>query len=842
VVLQHLAPEHESMLTELLQRVTDMHVIEIVEGTPVAADRVYVAPAGHGIELRDETLHLVYPSDGKAPTLPIDDFFRSLAIDQRERAVCVVLSGMGSDGMVGATAVHDRSGYVFAQEPSSAQFDSMPAAVIASGVCRDIAPPEELAQLVVEQIELRLANPSGAAPVSIDDDAGIDSVIQTIRSRNGHDFSLYKRTTLVRRIERRMMVHGIDDTLSYAQHLQENPQEVDLLFSEMLIGVTNFFRDPEVWEHLRSEVLPQLIERCGDHGVIRAWSAGCSTGEEAYSLAMSLVEAIEAQPTPMTCAVQIFASDLDAEAIERARAGEYPATIASEISPERLARFFEPVSEGYRVSPALRKHVVFATHNVLMDPPFSNLDLIVCRNLLIYLQGDVQRRLLTVFHRCLRQDGVLMLGLAESVGSAEASLSEIPGRHHTYRHLSANEAHRPALQTFTGKAGAIEVATLSTVTPVPTMQALTDHLIVTRHGPAAVLTNDQGDIVYFSGRTGAFLEPAAGKANLNVFAMAREGIRLALHDAFTAAVRDQEETRAERLPLVSATGTSLVDLVVQPISSPPELRGLLLLVFTPSNMNSSLLLQDTLQLDDQPPSADDRSAALSEELLRLRAALESAAHDAQYSRERLQATIEELQSTNEELTTSKEEMQSMNEELQTVNNELQRRVAALSLASDDMANLITSSSVATLYLDNELCVRRFTSATVGLFNLIPSDQGRPIVDLASTLDHRLVVADAREVMRTLTLSERHMGADDGRWFNVRIAPYRTQEDRFDGVVITFIDATKAHTAEAVRMNALDILRGEHDGDHASTDDRIAAATAVLSASPSRDTDETKEAR
>ncbi len=841
MVLQHLATDHDSMLVELLQRVTDMHVGEIVEGTPVAADRVYVAPAGHGIEVRDDILHLVYPNDGKSPSLPIDGFFRSLAIDQRERALCVVLSGMGSDGTEGATAVHDRSGYVFAQEPSSAQFGAMPAAVIASGACRDTAAPEQLAQLVVEQIDLRRATSSGAAETGgSDDDAGIDAVIQTTRSRNGHDFSLYKRITLVRRIERRMMVHGIDDTLSYAQHLRENPQEVDLLFSEMLIGVTSFFRDPEVWEHLRIDVLPQLIERCGDHGVVRAWSAGCSTGEEAYSLAMSMVEAIEAQPTPSTCAVQIFASDLDAEAIERARTGEYPATIASEISPERLARFFEPVAAGYRVSPTLRKHVVFATHNVLMDPPFSNLDLIVCRNLLIYLQADVQRRLLTVFHRCLRENGVLMLGLAESVGSAEASFSEIPGRRHTYRHLALNEAHRPALLRFNGAAGAANIAPLSAATPVPTMQALTDHLIVTRHGPAAVLANDQGDIVYFSGRTGAFLEPAAGKANLNVFAMAREGIRLALHDTFTAAVRDQEETRVERLPLVSALGTSLVDLVVQPISSPPELRGLVLLVFTPSNVSSSLLLQDTLQLDDQSLSTDDRSAALSEELLRLRAALQSAAHDAQYSRERLQATIEELQSTNEELTTSKEEMQSMNEELQTVNNELQRRVAALSLASDDMANLITSSSVATLYLDNELCVRRFTSATVGLFNLIPSDQGRPIVDLASTLDHRLVVADAREVMRTLTLSERHMGSDDGRWFNVRIAPYRTQDDRFDGVVVTFIDATEAHTAEAVRKNALDILRGEHDGDHASADDRIAAAAAVLSASTARDVIETKE--
>jgi two-component system CheB/CheR fusion protein len=825
VVVQHLAPEHHGMLAELLQRVTDLPVTEIVDGTEVESDHVYVVPPGHGVIVRDEALHLVLPTEGRAPSLPIDGFFRSLAVDQRERAVCVVFSGMGNDGESGASAINERSGAVFAQDPTTAEFGAMPSAVIASGVCRGIAPPDQLARLVTEHIDARPSDLDGS-----EDDAGIDSVIQTLRVRTGHDFSLYKRATLVRRIERRMAVHRIDNTLGYALHLRENPQEVELLFKEILIGVTSFFRDPAVWEQLRGEVFPQLIEQCGEHGDIRVWSAGCSTGEEAYSLAMTFLEAVDAHHAPTSCSIQIFASDLEAEAIERARIGEYPASIAADVSPERLARFFEPVGTGYRISPALRKLVVFATHNVLMDPPFSKLDLIVCRNLLIYLRGNAQRQLIPMFHRCLRQNGVLVLGLAESVGTTEASFAELPGHTRIFRRTISNQSNREDAQSlFAATERRAFTPPTSATAPPSALQALADHLVLTRHGPAAVLTTDQGDIVYFSGRTGAFLEPAAGKANLNVFAMARDGIQLALHQAFTSAVRDQTEIRVDRLPLADPNGTTLVDLVVQPINHPPELRGMVLVVFTTSDVRWPTPDEPSNASVDHGFSSDDRLTAMSDELLRLRAELQSATYDAQHSRERLQSTIEELQSTNEELTTSQEEMQSINEELQTVNNELQRRVAALSRASDDMANLISSSSIATLYLDRELRVRRFTSGTVGLFNLIPSDEGRPIVDLASTLDLGQLVADTRGVMTTRVSNERIMGTADGRWFTVRVMPYRTQDDQLDGVVITFLDSTVAHTAAATRDRTLAILRGDAADAPDTAEGRIAIATELLSA-------------
>ena len=801
VIIQHLDPTHKGLMAELLQRTTRMRVSQVKDRTQVRPDCVYVIPPNRDMTILHGVLHLFDPAAPRGLRLPIDLFLRSLAQDQQQHSIGVILSGMGSDGTLGLRAIKEMAGLALVQDPATAKFDSMPRSAIEAGLADIVAAVEELPEKIIASLQRTpLATET---EIARDDKAqsALEKVVVLLRAQTSHDFSLYKRNTLYRRIERRMGIHRINRMAAYVRYLQENSQELDLLFKELLIGVTSFFRDPGVWEQLREQAIPKLLANRSPGHSLRAWVPGCSTGEEAYSLAIVLKEAVEKIKPRGKFTIQIFATDLDRDAVDKARQGVFPANIAADVSEERLQRFFGKEEHGYRVRKEIREMVIFAPQNLIRDPPFTKLDILSCRNLLIYLAQEAQKRLIPLFYYSLSPGGILLLGSAETVGGYTDLFSPLSGKSRLYwrtkSELRLEQVEFPSSFSAGPPAGP---ETRPAPMPPVSLQSLADQLVLQRYAPPAVLTNDKGDIFYVSGRTGHYLEPAAGKANWNLFAMAREGLRYELASAFKEALRQKETVAVHGLRVGNDGGEHCVDVTIQRLEESGPLQGLVMIVFT------EVVAPAGAQAAGQPPAPSARSARLAEleqELLQVRAEARATHEEMQTSQEELrsaneelQSTNEELQSTNEELTTSKEEMQSMNEELQTVNVELQTKVDELSRASSDMKNLLNSTDIATLFLDNELNVRRFTPQTTKIIKLIPADAGRPITDLASELQYPGLAQDARDILRTLTSAEKPIRARDGRWFMVRIMPYRTLDNRIDGVVITFADITVAKTLEA----------------------------------------------
>ena len=826
VVVQHLDPTHKGIMVELLQRTTPLPVRQITERMTVKPDHVYVIPPNRDLSILHGVLHLLEPAAPRGLRLPIDFFLRSLAADRQDRSIGVILSGMGSDGTLGLRAIKERAGAVFVQSPASAKFDGMPRSAIDAGLADVVAPAEDLAGKIVaylEHVPLLVARPE--VDLADTDRSGLSKVVLLLRTHTGHDFSLYKKSTLYRRIERRMGLHQLGRISDYVRYLHENPQEAELLFKELLIGVTSFFRDPAVWEQLEAEILPALLDAHPGGGTLRAWIPACSTGEEAYSLAIVFREAVEQVKPAAHWSLQVFATDLDRDAIDKARGGAYPANIAADVTEARLKRFFVQEERGYRVAKEIREMVIFAPQNLVMDPPFTKLDLLTCRNLLIYLETDLQKKLLPLFHYSLNPGGVLVLGSAETVGAATDLFAALSGKNRIYRRIET--ALPPDLTDFPAAFARRRVDELPAVNPPsppvhqPNLQALADALVLQRFAPAAVLATAQGDVVYISAKTGKYLEPATGKANLNLFAMAREGLAGALNEAFAQAVRQQLAVVLKDLKVGSNGGIKTVDVTVQPLAEPAALRGMVLVVFTdkatpPATKVPGKAGQGSTNADHVSALAHQLQQSR-EDLQNTREQMQTSQEELKSTNEELQSTNEELQSTNEELTTSKEEMQSMNEELQTVNHELNAKVDELSLASDDMKNLLNSTDIATLFLDNELKVRRFTTQATGIIKLIAGDAGRPITDLVTTLDYPALADDAHEVLRTLVFHEGQVPARDGRWFSVRTRPYRTQDNRIDGVVITFTDISAAKALEATLLEAQAVLQSRFTNQAAALD-------------------------
>lgn len=801
VIVQHLDPDREAMLAELLQRVTPMVVVEARERMKVKPDCVYVIPPNKELSILRDTLYLLKPQAAHGLRLPIDAFLCSLAADRQAQAIGVVLSGMGSDGTKGLQCIKEHHGMTLAQEPGSAKFDSMPSSVIKAGLADIVAPASELPSRILDAItQFHTLHESAALPEAMENPAAFEKTCILLRSRTGHDFSLYKRSTVYRRIHRRMQVHQIDKIADYLDFLQENPQEIDLLFKELLIGVTSFFRDPATWSFLQERVLPGLIASHLDGGTLRAWVAGCSTGEEAYTLAILFKETLDQLKPPGQIILQIFATDLDPDAIAKARRGFYPATIATDVSAERLARFFScEESGGFRISKEIRQMVVFATQNITMDPPFTRLDILTCRNLLIYLGPDLQRKLLPLFHYSLKPGGVLVLGSAESIGGFTDLFKALESKARIYRReqiplkvvdVDFPIRHHPDPVNMPRP----ESKHMS----MPNLQTLADQLLLQKFSPAAVLVNAEGDVLFINGRTGKYLEPAAGKANWNIHAMAREGLRQELAAVLPKAVRSLEIQRVHNLVVGTDDDRQMIDLTVHPIQEPAALAGMLMIVFndvvmpkSPSRRRGGGSVTDArvVELEQALQHAQEEIQSIREEM-------QSSHEELKSANEELQSTNEELQSTNEELTTSKEEMQSLNEELQTVNAELQSKVDELSATSNDMKNLLNSTDIATIFLDNHLHVRRFTRQATQIFKLIGSDIGRPLTDIVNELDYPALNDDAQEVLRTLVFSEKQVAGRDNRWFLVRVMPYRTLDNIIDGVVITFIDISEAKRLEA----------------------------------------------
>ena len=808
VVIQHLDPNHKGIMRELLQRITEMQVFTAIDRMKIKPDCVYIIPPNKSMSILNGALHLFDPVETRGLRLPVDFFFRSLADDRNEQSIGIILSGMGSDGSMGMRAIKGKSGMVLVQDPASAKFDSMPRSAMDAVQVDIIAPATELPAKLIAALKMPVR--VTARQELEKDTSALEKIIILLRLQTGNDFSQYKKNTVYRRIERRMGIHQIDRIASYVRYLQENPAEVEILFKELLIGVTSFFRDTAVWEHLRNIVIPAMVERLPIGYVIRAWIPGCSTGEEAYSLAMAFKEATEKTNLNKNITLQIFATDLDSAAIEKARKGIYPANIVADVSSAQLTRFFVKADEQYRVNAQIREMVVFAPQNVTKDPPFTKLDILSCRNLLIYLDADLQKKILALFHYSLNQQGILILGSAETNGSQTDLFSVIDSKLRIYQRSGSLKADdmfefpssfshpRPGLPGNSKPAKVTE-----------NLQSLTDQLLLQQFSPASVLITSQGDLLYITGSTGKYLEPAAGKANMNIFAMAREGLRSELPNVFRKAMQNFEKVYLHNIRIEGEGRTWLTDVTIQQIEKPLQLKGKILIVFND--------MPDIVPAASKPGKGKVHhivmQAELELELQNVKELLQSTREEMQTSQEELkstneelQSTNEELQSTNEELTTSKEEMQSLNEELHTVNVELQSKIEDAARINNDMNNLLNSIEVATLFLDKNLKIRQFTSPATKIFKLIQSDIGRLFTDQVSDLDYPGMYDDAREVLRTLVFVEKVVSTRDGRWYNVRIMPYRTFDDKIEGLVITFIEITKPKQLEIALKETQILLR------------------------------------
>ena len=791
VIIQHLDPTHKGMMPELLQRSTEMQVVQATNRMPVKPDYVYVIPPNKYMSILHGELHLLDPMAPRGLRLPIDHFFRSLADDRQEKSIGVILSGMGSDGTRGLAAIKEEAGVGFVQAPDSARCDGMPRSAINANLADIVAPAQELPAKIMTYLQ-RAPHIAGRR-ITLDTEAqtGLEKIVILLRSRAGCDFSVYRNSTLQRRVERRMGIHQIDGISGYVRYLQENPQELDLLFKELLIGVTRFFRDPPAWEYLKTQVLPAVLASRPQGGALRAWVAGCSTGEEAYSLGIVFREVMEdLRPRPHF-SLQIFATDLDPDAIDKARQGVFPSSISADVTPDRLNRFFAMEDSNYRIHKDIREMIVFARQNVLTDPPFSKIDILTCRNLLIYLKSETQRKILSIFHNSLNPGGILLLGNSETIGAASQIFEPLDARLKTYRRLETAQTMEHFVFPFT-------------FTPVPVdsmpkaitdngsvnLQPLVDGLLLQRYCPTGVLVNSAGDILYISGRTGKYLEPATGKVNWNVLAMAREGLRHELIGALQSVTHRNEPITIRNIMVKTNGDIQPIDLTAEVIQEPPSLRGLVMLIFQ-EVPKSAEPAEMTMQPDAalQVTELEQRLKHAQEVIQITREEAQSSQEELMSGMEELQSTNEELQSTNEELTTSREEMQSMNEELLTVNAELQASVDELNSVSDDMANLLNSTELATIFLDEHLRVLRFTPEATHIVKLIPGDVGRPLADLVTDLRYPEMLDDAGEVLRTLTSSEKQVVTTDGRWFSVRIIPYRTRENKIAGLVLTFTNIT-----------------------------------------------------
>ena len=798
VLVQHLDPKHSSLLTELLTRTTRMRVVEVRPGIHVRPAHVYVIPPNATMTVSGGVLQLNPRRPSSTLHMPVDTFFRSLAEDRGDTAIAVVLSGSASDGALGLKAVKGEGGVTFAQDPTTARHDGMPRSAIASGAVDFILSPkgiaEELARLGPHPY---LRDPT--APTIDSDLTGaraLEQIYRMLQQDSGVDFRLYRQTTIRRRIARRMLVHKVDTIERYRRLLEENRGELQVLYNEVLINVTRFFRDAEAFGVVQQAVMSRLGRHRNGDRVLRVWVPGCATGEEAYSLALTLVEAMDKTATRVP--LQIFGTDVSEAAVSRARLGVYPTNIEIDVSPERLRRFFSKVDGQYRVKKSLRELCIFARHNLAKDPPFSGLDLISCRNVLIYFDPIVQRRIMGTFHYALGGSGVLMLGSSEAIGPLGELFTVVDKTYKIYakKPTSMRLALAPTSVDLHPGVHPDHRRTTQGVEEVPRadVQREIDRMLLNRYAPAGVLINEAYEILQFHGHTSPYLEPASGHASLNIMKMAREGLLMELRAAVTTARKRGTPVRREGLRLRQNGGFLRVSLEVLPVRGPAEEMNYLVL------FENAPAVRSTAKIEALRPASrgtyEKEIDRLQKELTATKEFLQSIIEDREAANEELrsaneelQSSNEELQSTNEELETAKEELQSVNEELTTVNEELQHRNTELALANNDLNNLIASVNIPIVILGNDLRIRRFTPMAARLFNLLPADLGRPLAGIRGNVDVPDFEALCTQVVDTVTPATREVRDHEGRWHSVRIRPYRTSDDVIDGAVITLFDIT-----------------------------------------------------
>lgn len=801
VVVQHLDPDHKSILVDLLARRTAMEVIQVEDRMRVKPNGVYVIPPHKYLTLLQDVLHLLEPDPPQGFRLPIDFFFRSLSEDSGEKAIGIILSGTGMDGALGIKAIKGAGGITMAQEEGSAKFGSMPKSAIDTGCVDYVFPPEQMPQELMKYVR----HPYIAAPLWRNLEAPIlakperlDKIFILLRSHTGHDFSQYKRNTIGRRIERRMAVHQIGSLDDYIRFLDHKEAEIDALFKDLLIGVTSFFRDAEAFETLREQVARPVVAQRSAETPIRVWVAGCSTGEEAYSFSILLREEIDTSTKDLK--IQIFATDIDSHALDIAREGVYPNSIAADVSPQRLTRFFTKEGAHYRINKPIRDTVVFAKQDLIKDSPFSKLDLIVCRNLLIYMTGNLQRKILPLFHYTLNPTGFLMLGPSETVGDFADLFALIDSK---WKIFQAKRAVRPVeVPITTPQIRDVAVNKRAGVHPMSAtnLGQRFEKILLEHHTSPCVIINEKYDILHFHGQTSGYLNSPTGAATFNLLKMAREGLRVELRTALHKAFKNQTRVVYAAVRAGEKGTPRTVNLIIEPFEQ-EFVPGLMMVIFE-EVMGPATTSKAHKQPQKGTSWPDQRIADLEGELNSTKEELDTAREEFTSTNEELQSINEELQSTNEEMETSKEELQSVNEELQTVNTELQSKLDELSQTNNDIQNLLNSTQIGTIFLDTHLRIRRFTPTIIKLFKLIPGDIGRPLDDLASHLIDDAIVSDATEVLQTLATKEQERQSKEGEWFLVRMFPYRTLTNVIDGIVITFTDISELkRQKQAAEANA-----------------------------------------
>ncbi|AHY41565.1 CheR family methyltransferase [Stutzerimonas decontaminans] len=827
VVIMHLSPKHESNIDKILANVTGLPVRQVDQTVSIERGNIYVIPPGMDLSMNGGDLHLQEPTRERGAQVVIDLFFRALAEAHRTHAIGVVLSGSGADGSVGLSRIKELGGITLAQSPEDAEYDSMPLSAIDTGMVDIVLPAGEMPQRLMElgrNIEALAASREPLAAIDETEQAGLDDdlsedaravtrsksnetalreILAALRSRTGHDFRHYKQATVLRRIERRMQVNALRDMPSYAAHLEQHPEETPELLADMLIGVTNFFRDREAFEALERDIVPALFESKVDSEdrSLRIWSAACSTGEEAYSLGMLFYDEANQSGAEGGIHLQLFATDIDEGSLQTARAGVYSEAIVTDVPPSRLRQYFVKEQNHFRIQKDLRERILFARHDILRDPPFSRLDLIVCRNLMIYLDRDIQIEVLRMFHFALNPGGYLFLGSSETADACSQLFEPVDKRNRIYRAKNVGSGLRRTLgnpfQTLTsGPDGTIQPIQPSKRNRKFSFADLHQRALE-QYAPPSVIIDQKAEIVHMSDRAGNFLRYVGGEPSLNLTTLVHPQLRLELRTAIYQATHTGKSVEARRVRLDREGQQSFVNMVVRPFRDDQAGSDYMLVIFDE--------VEDCLdgETPELPAAKDNVLLQLEAELQQTKEQLqltmehsETSTEELRASNEELQAINEELRSASEELETSKEELQSINEELTTVNDELKTKVDETSKINDDLQNLITSTDIATLFVDRKMRIKWFTPRTRDLFNVIANDAGRPLMDITHRLDYPQLHDDAVEAFKALHLVEREIPTLDGdRWYLARLLPYRTLDDRIKGAVLTFIDITGRRRAE-----------------------------------------------
>lgn len=813
VLVQHLAPDHKSILNEIIKRYTDLPVFEVEDGMVIKNNSVYIIPPNKNMAVINGTLELLDITLPKGQNMPIDFFFRSLAVDQKEKAVCIVLSGTGSDGSLGLKDIKSEGGLAIVQTQDSSEYDGMPSSALATGVVDLQLSPKMMFQQLVEyeKHSSRLLNYHGEM-TDVDGEHLLKKIFVLIRNQTGHDFSNYKPSMIGRRIERRLAINKIDNLLEYIKFLQQTPSEIDILLNDMLIGVTHFFRDKEAFAKLEEDVIPKIFEGKPSNSTIRIWCAGCSTGEEAYSIAILFYEYLEKCHKSFN--IQIFATDMDQKAISIARVGMYSSHIKADLTEERLEKYFslDLANDSYRIIKPIREMLIFSEQSIIKDPPFSKLDLISCRNLMIYLNGELQKKLIPLFHYALSPGGVLFLGASETVGSFELLFEVVDRKLKIYRRKEDIQGSLKCIPSQIFTATIEKDTVLSSLVPKgdagpkQSLREISEQMILKETPISGVLINENGDTLYIHGRTGLYLEPSQGEVGINnVIKMAREGLKHEIKVALKNCIEKNETIRTQDISIKTNGHYTKVNLTIKPVKTNLNVtqKQSLYMIFleesmevTNQNKKERVNIPQTIAMDTYIEELKAELRIKDEYLQSANEELETSNEELKSTIEEMQSVNEELQSTNEELETSKEELQSINEELSTVNAELQIKVHDLSQISNDMNNLLSGTNIATIFLDHHQNILRFTPTASKIINLIMSDVGRPVAHIASNLvNYNQLTEDVKTVLDTLILKNIEVQTLEGSWYDMIIQPYRTIENVIEGVVITFVNISEAKKAK-----------------------------------------------